>query len=33
MVTGGLVVLAAWVIFAALVVALVAVVLHGGKKE
>jgi hypothetical protein len=32
-VTGGLVVLAAWVIFGALLLALVAVVLHGGKKE
>jgi hypothetical protein len=33
MVTGGLVVLAAWVMFGALVIALIAVVLHGGKKE
>jgi hypothetical protein len=32
-VTGGLVLLAAWVIFGALVLALVAVVLHGGSKE
>ena len=33
MVTGGLVVLAAWVMFGALVALLVAVVLHDGKKE
>jgi hypothetical protein len=33
MVTGGLVVLAAWLIFGALVAALLAVVLHDGKKE
>jgi hypothetical protein len=33
MVTGGLVVLVAWVIFLALVALLIGVVLHGGKKE
>ena len=33
MVTGGLVVLVAWLIFGVLVAALVGVVLHGGKKE
>ena len=33
MVTGGLVVLVAWLIFGALVLTLVTVVLHGGKKE
>ena len=33
MVTGGLVVLVAWVIFALLLIALVAIVLHAGKKE
>jgi hypothetical protein len=33
MVTGGLVVLVAWVIFVLLVATLVAIVLHGGKKE
>jgi hypothetical protein len=32
-VTDGLAVLAAWVMFAALVVALAFVVLHGGPKE
>jgi hypothetical protein len=32
-VTGGLVVLVAWLMFSALVLALVTVVLHGGKKE
>jgi len=33
MVTGGLVVLAAWLMFGVLLAALVTVVLHGGKKE
>ena len=33
MVTGGLVVLVAWVIFALLLIALAALVLYAGKKE
>jgi hypothetical protein len=33
MVTGGLVVLVAWVMFALLLIALAAIVLHPGKKE